>query len=288
MEVSESQFLDNKNLLPATIGDDAMIANDLYATINSGAGLSLFSIGIETEIVVDNCQFHNNTASENHKDDLNQLLFKQNGRGSAILIRLVGVVHSTIKISGCEFSNNHAQIEGAAIYTSFSDNASSNHILLSGNEFTRNTVELGAGGALGLNSFQFSVNNKIDIEDCVFVENRADSGGAVSFALYDSSEESVIQPDQMHFHNCLFQHNAAVHEGTAVGLFSLVHVDDVGFPVNFSNWYVPSVCLIEYFVDAHHLYNCMHGSMHHITQFAGWSYKYAYQQFGYHMQFFPQ
>lgn len=180
--------------------------------------------------------FCNNTSSENHIQDVGQLLFKPHGRGSAVLIRLINVNSSSINISNCIFTNNHAEVEGAAVYISFSESASLNQILVRGSEFTRNTVELGAGGALGFNSYQFSLSNSINVEDCVFAENEADSGGAVSFAIYDSNEESVLQPDQLHFHNCSFESNTALHEGTAVGLFSLVHVDDIGFPVHFSDW----------------------------------------------------
>ena len=232
----DSAFLDNKNLLPATISDTVTSESNLYMSVNSGAGLSFISIGTETEVVVRNCTFRNNTASENHKDDLNQLLFKQNGRGSAILIRLVGVQNSLVEISDCTFTENHAEVEGAAVYLFFSKNASTNQVFLSGNVFTENVVDLGPGGALSLNSYQFSLNNTIEIDDCIFAENQANSGGAVSFTLYDSSEVSVRLPDQLHFHNCSFQRNSVVHEGAAVGLFSLVHVDDVGFPVHFSDW----------------------------------------------------
>ena len=47
---------------------------------------------------------------------------------------------------------------------------------------------------------------------------------------------SSRNPDSVNFTNCNFIDNAAQNEGTAVGLFSLVHVDQVGFPVAFENW----------------------------------------------------
>ena len=232
VEVTACQFCDNHNLYPADIND----GTNPFVGTKSSAGLSLFSTTTKTNILIKDCSFHNNTASQNHEDDMSQLLFKPHGRGSAILIRMIGTFNSSIHISKCTFNNNHAEVEGAAIYISLSRNASSNQILIRGNLFTKNKSILGAGGGIGLNSYQFSSSNRIYIENNVFAENTADSGGAVSFVLYDSNEISILQPDLLHFHNCSFKDNTAVHEGTAVGLFSLVHVDNVGFPVHFTDW----------------------------------------------------
>ena len=55
-------------------------------------------------------------------------------------------------------------------------------------------------------------------------------------ALYDSNISSSQNPDSVNFTDCNFVDNLARNEGTAVGLFSLVHVDQVGFPVGFDNW----------------------------------------------------
>ena len=209
---------------------------NLYNGINSGtAGVSLISVSITVNITIRNSHFLNNTASKNDGDN-GQLSLRPVGRGGAALIRLVGTSNSLIEISDCTFTNNHAEVEGAGVYLSLSEQASLNQILLTGNEFKSNTVELGAGGALALNSLRLSLENSVLIQDCVFIRNRGDSGGAVSFSLYDNNEESVLRPDTLHFHNCSFQRNSAVNEGTAVGLFSLLHVEDVGFPVHFSDW----------------------------------------------------
>ena len=91
-------------------------------------------------------------------------------------------------------------------------------------------------GAVSINSFRISYNNTILIEDCHFVGNVGNAGGAFSVALYDSDTSSYDSPDRMNFTNYSFIDNAADNEGTAVGLFSLVHVDQVGFPVSFEDW----------------------------------------------------
>ena len=210
--------------------------SDLYNSINTGGGIAFLGEGIQTEITIHNCTFSNNSASTNHEDDLNQLFFKQNGRGSAVLIRFAGVQNSSVNISNCMFINNSAEVEGAAVYMSFSDNTSSNRIHMLHSHFSGNTVRLGSGGAVSLNSYQSSFNNTIMIEDSSFETNTADSGGAVSLALYSSSENVTVQKNQLFFNNCSFQRNAATNEGTAVGLFCLAHVDVIGFPVSFSGW----------------------------------------------------
>ena len=238
IEVTDCQFLDNHNLSPAPLSNSgAVVETNLHTGLSSGnAGLSLFTMSAMTNITIRYSHFRNNTASENDHGEVGQLSLRPYGRGSAILIRLVETHGSSVEISNCVFTENHAQVEGAAVYLSLSENSSSNEILLRGNDFRRNTVELGTGGALALNSFRLSMKNRVDIWDNMFSGNGAISGGAVSFSLYDSNEESVLQPDTLHFHNCSFEGNSALHEGTAVGLFSLLHVEHVGFLVHFSDW----------------------------------------------------
>lgn len=236
LKIYHSHFSHNINLLSATVRDTVTSLSDLYNSINTGGGIAFLGREMQTEIIIHNCTFSNNTASINHEDDLNQLFFRENGRGSAVLIRFAGVQNSSVNISNCLFINNSAEVEGAAVYMSFSDNTSSNHIHMLESHFTGNTAHLGSGGAVSLNSYQSSFNNTIVIEDSSFESNAADSGGAVSLALYSSSENVRVQNNQLFFINCSFQRNAAINEGTAVGLFCLAHVDVIGFPVSFSGW----------------------------------------------------
>lgn len=237
LKVYHSHFNHNRNLLPATVGDTATSLPNLYNSIHIGGGITFLGRGIQTEVVIHKCTFYNNSANTDHEDDLNQQIsFKENGRGSAVLIRFAGVQNSLVNISDCTFINNSAEVEGAAVYMSFSDNTSFNHIYVFGSQFTGNAARLGSGGAVSLNSYQLSFNNTFTFEDCTFKNNTADSGGAVSIALYSSSENITVQEDWLFFKNCSFQGNAAVNEGTAVGLFCLAHVDVIGFPVNFSGW----------------------------------------------------
>ncbi len=188
------------------------------------------------EILIQNCRFISNSANRNDPNNSRPVLLKQNGHGGAILIRLVATDNALVTISDCIFTNNTAQIDGGAIYIFLSSGASSNRFLLSNNAFTKNSVEQASGGAVSVNSFDFTFNNSILVEDCSFVGNDGNAGGAFSVALYDSNLNSTRLPDIVSFTRCRFIGNSAENEGTAVGLFSLVHVDQIGFPVSFIDW----------------------------------------------------
>ena len=209
---------------------------ELYDTITTGGGFTFFSRNRSVNITIDNCTFLHNSANRNDVNNSRPVLLKANGHGGAILIRLAGVENSEITIIDSVFRNNHAQVDGGAIYMSISDGVSLNEVLLARNEFITNIVDQASGGAVSINSFNISYNNTILIEDCHFVGNVGNAGGAFSVVLYDSDTSSSDSPDRMNFTNCSFIDNSADNEGTAVGLFSLVHVDQVGFPVSFEDW----------------------------------------------------
>ena len=187
-------------------------------------------------MLISNCSFTDNQASKNAPDDPRPVLLKQNGHGGAILIRLSGTVGSVITIVNSTFDRNSAEVDGGAVYISLSDNASLNTFTLNNNAFSNNEVVNASGGAVSVNSFNFTHNNTFLLTGCNFTANRGSAGGAFSMALYDSNLLATEFPDSINFERCLFVDNAAENEGTAIGLFSLVHVDQVGFPVSFEDW----------------------------------------------------
>ena len=153
-----------------------------------------------------------------------------------MLIRLAKIKNSVISISDSSFENNFAEVDGGAVYFSFSENFSSSSVSIQDCHFINNTALESSGGAISLNSYSGSFNNSFVFQDCEFKRNRADSGGAVGISLYDTTIDSIDQPDSASLQNCSFYGNTAHNEGTAVGLFSHVHVDETGFPVSFINW----------------------------------------------------
>ena len=166
---------------------------------------------------------------------------KTNGHGGAIIVRLAGSNDSNIVIRDTVFYSNIAQIDGGAIYFSFSEKATNNSVVLENINFTNNFVDEASGGAVSVNSFSISYSTIVTVTNCKFINNTANAGGAFSAVLYDSDEESATLQDGISFTDCFFYNNSASNEGTAVGLFSLVHVDQVGYPVNFTNWLV--ICM---------------------------------------------
>lgn len=229
-------FLNNNNQIP----DEEDTANttilDLYDSRTTSGGFSYFSRNEDVHISIENCTFSNNSAGVNAANNSRPVLLKVNGHGGAVLIRLAKVQNAVIKITDSNFFNNHAEVDGGGVYFSLSENFSSSLITLVNNHFVNNSVQESSGGAVSVNIFRFSFKNSFFIRNCTFEGNGANSGGAFGIALYDTSLESIRYPDSASFVNCYFFKNTARNEGTAVGLFALVHVDEVGFPVNFADW----------------------------------------------------
>ena len=229
-------FQDNANLIqvPEDSADTAI--NDISDIITTAGGLTLFTRGEPIEITIRGCNFSSNIANVNPINNTRPVLLKANGHGGAILLRLVETNDSIVRIEDCLFEDNFAEVDGGAVYISLSEYSNGNTIDLTNNVFIGNRVEQASGGAVSINSFNFSSDNLMFVVGCRFSGSSGDSGGAFSFALYNSNVNTTSTPDLLEFNNCIFMDNRAKNEGTAVGLFSLVHVDQVGFPVNFQNW----------------------------------------------------
>ena len=210
--------------------------DDLYKTQETGGGINIIA-GMHTiDVIIDNCTFRDNTASRNLPNDTHPVLLKQNGHGGALLLRLIGTYNGNLIVNNTQFINNKAQVDGGSIYITYSDNADNNTFYFNGCTFSGNSVDEAAGGAISVNSYNFTYNNSFLISNCIFEGNRASAAGSVSMSLYDSNIDTTERPDRLGFNKCRFIGNIAANEGTAVGLFSLVHVDQVGFLVNFTDW----------------------------------------------------
>ena len=231
-------FLENVNLNEAAVDTENTSITDIYDVISTSGGVTIFARDRPTEILIQRCTFTSNVASKNAPNNTRPVLLKANGHGGAILIRLVGCYESSVTIEGSDFSGNMAEVDGGAVYLSMSEFSTRNNITFRDNSFTNNTADVASGGAVSINSFNFTFSNSMLVEGCNFTDNHGDSGGGFSMALYNSDVNSTRSPDNLCFRDCSFHGNRAENEGTAVGLFSLVHVDQVGFPVYFQDWYV--------------------------------------------------
>ena len=237
VEIKNSQFLNNDNQARVEPDVNETTIEELFRTITTGGAFTFFSRNMDfVDITVTNCMFHSNSGNRNDINNTRPVLLKANGHGGAVVIRLENVTNSTFRIEDCVFVNNSAEVDGGAVFISISQKVSSNQFVFRNNNFTNNRVETASGGAVSINSFNITFDNTVTIKDCNFVNNTGNAGGAVSVALYDSDLNSTTFPDAVNFVQCMFINNSAFNEGTAVGLFSLVHVDQVGFPVGFENW----------------------------------------------------
>lgn len=237
VELKNSVFVDNHNQARAEPDGNETTVEVLLRTITTGGVFTFFNRDTDfVDITITNCTFHSNSGNRNEPNNSRPVLLKSNGHGGAVLVRLANVQNSTVIIEDCWFQNNLAEVDGGAVFISLSEEVSSNLIVFRNNSFVNNTVETASGGAISINSFNITFNNTVTIEDCEFINNTGNAGGAVSVALYDSNLESTTYQDAVNIIQCNFINNSAFNEGTAVGLFSLVHVDQVGFPVSFENW----------------------------------------------------
>ena len=210
--------------------------SELFDSITLAGGFTYFSRNTSVNIEIETCTFANNSAGPNDVNNTRPVLLKANGHGGGVLIRLAQVKEANIVISNSIFSDNEAEVDGGAIYFSLSEEFSSSQITLRNNDFINNRVSVSAGGAVSLNLFRDTFNNSFEMQDCVFSNNSANAGGAFGIALYDTGLDSIQYPDSALLERCNFVGNQASNEGTAVGLFALVHVDEVGFPVTFIDW----------------------------------------------------
>ena len=237
VEIRNSLFVNNDNQARAEPDVNETTIEELFRTITTGGAFTFFSRNMDfVDVTITNCIFRSNSGNRNNVNNTRPVLLKANGHGGAVLIRLANVQNSSFRIEDCVFENNSAEVDGGAVFVSISQEVSSNQFVLMNNTFTNNRVETASGGAVSINSFNITFNNNITIADCEFINNTGNAGGAVSVALYDSNLNSTTFPDAVNFVRCRFINNSAFNEGTAVGLFSLVHVDQVGFPVGFVNW----------------------------------------------------
>lgn len=229
-------FTENVNLATTEPDTEETTITDTYNIVSTSGGLTVFTREQSADISILDCNFTANQASVNPPNNTRPVLLEANGHGGAILIRLVGSNGSHVTIERSVFEGNEAEVDGGAVYLSLSEYSTSNTITFAANQFLHNRVQKASGGAISINSFNFTHSNMLVVEGCNFTGNSGDSGGAISMALYNSDLNSTRSPDSLVFRGDIFSSNSAPNEGTAVGLFSLVHVDQVGFPVYFEDW----------------------------------------------------
>ena len=231
-------FVNNINMATAEPDTENTTITDIYDSVSTSGAVTLFNRGIPLQLTISSCRFTANEGSHNPPNNMRPVLLKTHGHGGAILLRLVESRASQVVVEDSVFEGNVAEVDGGAIYLSLSESSADNVVVVRNSNFSGNVVEEASGGAISISSFNLTSNNSLQLQACRFIGNSGNSGGAVSLALYNSGGLETQLLDAMSLRACHFAENRATNEGTAVGLFSLVHVDQVGFPVTFQDWYV--------------------------------------------------
>lgn len=233
-----TDFIHNMNEVAAPEDDENTTTSELFSSISTSGGFTYYSQNGSVSIIIDQCKFISNRGNLNRASNTRPLLLKANGHGGAVVIRLSSISNGTINITNSLFDDNEAEVDGGGIHFALSDQFSSNSVHLYNNSFVDNRALQSSGGAISwlMVSSLIASDNSWVVEDCNFDNNTGSAGGAVSLSLLGTSLESFLLPDRVEFIHCLFYNNEAMIEGTAVGLYALLHVEEFGFPVEFTDW----------------------------------------------------
>jgi len=123
---------------------------DHNSSDNSNGGAAVYFETVSSSPSFTNCKFTNNSSTA--------------GPGGAVNFEYNE--NKVVSFTGCTFTDNSAASHGGAVFTG------SQSLVFKGCTFTRNKITLGNGGAVNTFLAQF--------EDCVFTDNEAPDGGAIS------------------------------------------------------------------------------------------------------------
>ena len=212
-----------------------------HDNVTSAGGLSVFSENHLQKIIVLNSYFDNNQARKNFEINSVPPQLKRFGHGGGLSLRLVNSSGGLICVINSSFRSNKAEVGGGAISIALAE-SDNNSITFSRVVFEDNIcfTEKCIGGAISIDLFDRVQQNRFRFGFCDFIKNRAadGSGGAISVASADKgfSNDGSDEYKLLELISCNFSYNVAHFEGTAVGLFSLGHVNDAGFRMLIMDW----------------------------------------------------
>lgn len=203
----------------------------------TSGGISLYVKDMPTNILIEGGSFVDNSA----RPDLDVGLVRRSnryGQGGALNIRLLNSTSSRVCIRGSTFTGNSAEAHAGALAVSVVGSSSDTKFIVRESSFHNNscTIEKCTGGAVGIHFFSGTQLNTLLFQDCNFTENQAKSSGALVLSTSVSAVQNEDRSDILKLINCWFVNNAACFEGTALGVFSLTHTNQIGIPVEISDW----------------------------------------------------
>ena len=240
--VINSTFSDN--IIGDATADECLSSSEglfFRDNVTSAGGVSVFSHNHTQKIVIFNSHFDSNHARNNSQKNSVPPQLKEFGHGGGLSVRLVNSSGGYICVVNSSFSNNRAEVGGGAISFTLAE-SHNNNITFSRVSFENNDCffEKCIGGGISIDLFSPAKQNRIKFSSCDFMNNSATrgSGGAISLASADKgfSDDGSDEYKLLELLSCKFLYNVAHFEGTAVGLFSLGHVNQAGFRTLVRNW----------------------------------------------------
>ena len=199
--------------------------------------MSVYSFQHDIKLLVSDCTFTNNAALNNINSSFPRSLFSY-GHGGAMFIRFVNSSNSQVCIENTFFNNNTAQANGGALQLSTANNSVGNEIMILNSTFSGNncTLKTCFGGAIGVEYVLDSSFKILHIFNSSFIENQANAGGALGLLTSVGSTYEDEALKSLWFRNCLFDHNMARQDGSALSLFSITSISKRNFPIFIDNW----------------------------------------------------
>lgn len=205
----------------------AASASSTYNSTAAGS-LSLFAQRRPGNFLVLSSRFFNNYA------EIDELVLDY-AQGGAISIRALGN-YTQVCIEQTVFDSNRAENDGGAIAVTMGNGTFNAALVISNSTFYNNSCAhpLCSGGAISIAVKEKSLYNVIEIISTSFTSNNASTGGAVAVSTADNVEGS--DNDTLMIINCTFSGNTAYYDGTALGAYSLVLVDEISLSIQVQNW----------------------------------------------------
>jgi len=232
------------NIIGDATADECLTSSEglfFRDNVTSAGGVSVFSFNHTQKVIILDSHFINNHARNNSQNNSVPPQLKEFGHGGGLSVRLVNSSGGHICVVNSTFSNNRAEVGGGAISFTLAE-SHYNNISFLGVSFQYNDCffEKCIGGAISIDLFSPAQQNRIKFYSCDFMNNSATlgSGGAISVASADKgfSDDGSDEYKLLELLSCNFIYNVAHFEGTAVGLFSLGHVNQAGFRTLMCNW----------------------------------------------------
>ena len=205
----------------------------------SSGGISYYMDKYPANLLISQCTFYENSARLDSNPESKSRTTVVYGFGGALNLRLVSANNSRICINSSSFESNTAGGGGGAIASALAHFATGNRIMVKNSTFVNNRCNVSkcTGGAFGVDMLLGTLYNEFVLVDSNFTANEAESGGAVILATSVGSDTSPDgRADSLILDNCTFERNRAFYEGTAVAMFSFAHLDQIGFPINVTDW----------------------------------------------------